>query len=184
MGAEPSDVELLHGTSPASFDAFYRRYVALVHGYVDRRTRRADQTFDLVAETFARALAARDRFDPSRGPAIAWLLGIARNQLIDAARRGKVADATRRRLGMERIVLPGDPDAADDAGLESPFDPATVAAALEALPPEQRDAIRSRIVDEEPYDAIAERVGCSEQVVRKRVSRGLAAARRAIEEQA
>jgi len=38
-----------------------------------------------VAETFARALEHRGAYDPRRGPAIAWLLGIARNLLLDLA---------------------------------------------------------------------------------------------------
>ena len=180
MGRAPTDEQLLRSGSPDDFEAFYRRHVAVVHAYVDRRTRRADLTLDLVSETFARALNARDRFDPSRGVAIAWLLGIARNLLIDAARRGKVADETRRRLGMERIVV--DDGLAEAAG--EAFDAEALESALAGLPAEQREAVLSRIVDEEPYEAIAERVGCSEQVVRKRVSRGLAAARRTIEEQA
>ncbi len=177
---EATDEQLLRGGRADDFEVFYRRHVAVVHAYVDRRTRRADLTLDVVSETFARALRSRDRFDPARGVAIAWLLGIARNLLIDASRRGKVADETRRRLGMERIVVDDDlADAADEA-----FDTAALGAALAGLPGEQREAILSRIVNEEPYDQIAERVGCSEQVIRKRVSRGLAAARRTIEEQA
>ena len=32
---------------------------------------------DLTAETFAAALVSVRRFDPARGPAVAWLLGIA-----------------------------------------------------------------------------------------------------------
>jgi RNA polymerase sigma-70 factor, ECF subfamily len=49
---------------------------------------------------------------------------------------------------------------------------------LEALPDEQRQAVEVRVLGEEPYAAMATRIGCSEQVVRKRVSRGLAALRR------
>ncbi len=54
--------------------------------------------------------------------------------------------------------------------------------ALSALPAGQREAIERRVLDEEPYAAIAARIGCSEQVVRKRVSRGLAALRRSSRE--
>jgi RNA polymerase sigma-70 factor (ECF subfamily) len=51
---------------------------------------------DLVAETFARAFERREQFDPSRGAAILWLLAIANNLLVDAVRRGRVADESRR----------------------------------------------------------------------------------------
>jgi RNA polymerase sigma-70 factor (ECF subfamily) len=61
---------------------------------------------------------------------------------------------------------------------------AGLAAALERLPAGQRAAIRARIVDELDYAEIAGRLACSEAVVRKRVSRGLAALRRDLEEPA
>jgi RNA polymerase sigma factor (sigma-70 family) len=48
---------------------------------------------------------------------------------------------------------------------------------LERLSPQQRDAIRAHVMDERPYDEIARSQGTSEAVVRKRVSRGLAAVR-------
>jgi RNA polymerase sigma-70 factor, ECF subfamily len=49
--------------------------------------------------------------------------------------------------------------------------------ALASLPAEQRDGIIRRIVLDEDYTTIASDLRCSEQVVRKRVSRGLAALR-------
>lgn len=175
MREEHSDGALLAGDAEA-FGTFYARHVDVVRAYVARRVRRADLTFDLVAETFARALQARHRYDPGRGPAIAWLLTIARNLLADAARRRTVADATRRKLGMERIELPvvGDDDGDDDAFV----DPARLAAAIDALPEDQRDLVLRRVVEDESYPDLAASTGCSEQVVRKRVSRGLAAVRR------
>ena len=50
---------------------------------------------------------------------------------------------------------------------------ATLAIALEDLSPEQRDAVRLRVIDELDYPAIARRLGISEDAVRARVSRGL-----------
>jgi RNA polymerase sigma-70 factor (ECF subfamily) len=45
---------------------------------------------------------------------------------------------------------------------------------LKGLTPVQAAAVRARIIDEESYAEIARRLECSEAVVRKRVSRGLA----------
>src|SRR3954452_1597582 len=58
-----TDVELLAD----DFGAFYERHVDTVTAYIARRPRRPEQTFDLVAETFARALEHRGRYDTSRG---------------------------------------------------------------------------------------------------------------------
>ncbi len=178
MSEEPTDEQLLCSGGTAGFALLYERRYPLVRGYLRRRVgARPDLVLDLVAETFARALERREQFDPQRGPAVAWLLGIARNLLADAARRGRVADASRRNLGMERIVLADEQVEAieRDAGSE-------LERSLDQLPSEQRQAIEQRVLEEEPYGEIAARIGCSEQVVRKRVSRGLAAIRRNLRE--
>lgn len=48
---------------------------------------------------------------------------------------------------------------------------------LDGLPPEQRDAVRARVLDERGYPDIALAAETSESVIRKRVSRGLAGLR-------
>jgi len=53
--------------------------------------------------------------------------------------------------------------------------------ALASLEPFQREAVIRRVVLEESYRAIAADLRCSEQVVRKRVSRGLARLREGLE---
>ncbi|HEY7933684.1 MAG TPA: sigma-70 family RNA polymerase sigma factor [Solirubrobacteraceae bacterium] len=173
-----SDETLLAGGEAQQFGLLYERRYALVRGYLHRRmSSRPDVVFDLVAETFARALERREQFDPSRGSAVGWLLGIAHNLLLDATRRGKVASESRRRLGFERIAV--DDQQLDLMERESQSE---LQSALAALPSEQREAIEQRILAEEPYAVIAERIGCSEQVVRKRVSRGLTALKGIVEE--
>jgi RNA polymerase sigma-70 factor (ECF subfamily) len=53
---------------------------------------------------------------------------------------------------------------------------------LEALPHEQRAAIMAHVLEGRPYDEIAAELDCSPLVVRKRVSRGLAALRLQLKE--
>jgi RNA polymerase sigma factor (sigma-70 family) len=178
MATESSDEELLVSGGAEGFGVLYERRYPLIRGYLGRQVGpRPDLVLDLVAETFARALEHREKFDPQRGPAIGWLLGIAHHLLVDAVRRGRVADESRRRLGMERILL-------EDAQLEliERDSESDLRRALWELPVEQRQAVEGRVLEEESYAAIAMRIGHSEQVVRKRVSRGLAALRRSIEE--
>ncbi|MBX5470690.1 MAG: sigma-70 region 4 domain-containing protein [Thermoleophilaceae bacterium] len=54
---------------------------------------------------------------------------------------------------------------------------------VERLPPDQRDAVTARIVDERDYAGIARDLRCSESVVRQRVSRGLRALKVRLQEQ-
>ncbi len=164
--------------APDAFAVFYRRHVAALLGYFLRRTHDPELAADLCAETFAAALDGAHRFDPARGPAVAWLYGIARRLLAHAQRRGVVEDRARRRLGMAPLDL-------SDAALErvEALAGSEVAlAALEDLPEDQRAAVRARVVDERGYDEIALAAKTSESVIRKRVSRGLAGMRARIEE--
>jgi RNA polymerase sigma-70 factor (ECF subfamily) len=175
-----SDEELLVRGDAEGFAALYERRHPLIRGYLRRHLgARPDLVLDLVAETFARALERREQFDGDRGPAVGWLIGIARHLLLDAARRGRVDDASRRRLGMERISFEQ-----HELELIERDSASELERALSRLPYEQREAIEKRVLEEEPYAAIAAGIGCSEQVVRKRVSRGLATLRREVRESA
>lgn len=180
MSADSSDEELLVSGGAQGFALLYERRYPLIRSYLRRRVGpHPDLVLDLVAETFARALERREQFDPRRGTAVGWLLGIARHLLLEAVRQGRVADTSRRRLGMERIVVES-----DQLELIEHENTSELERSLSRLPAEQREAIERRVLEEEPYALIAARIGCSEQVVRKRVSRGLAALRRRVKESA
>jgi RNA polymerase sigma factor (sigma-70 family) len=171
------DTELLASAAADDFGWFYRRHVQAVTSYVARRSGDPAITFDLVAETFAAAFEHRARYDERRGPAVAWLIGIARHLIADAQRRGRVDAGSRRRLGMARIAL-------DDAqlGMVEERGRVDLAEALSGLSVEEREAVLLRVVGDESYARLARQVGCSEQVARKRVSRGLTKLRSAMED--
>jgi RNA polymerase sigma factor (sigma-70 family) len=160
---------------PEAFAQFYRLHVRGVIAYFRRRVGSAELAADLTAETFAAALAGRRRFAPDRGPAAAWLYGIARRQLVTYQRRGHVERRARRKLGMARIELTDEMlervEAIADAEL------AHVDVALAALPDDQRAAVHARIVEDHAYEEIAAAQSISEPAARQRVSRGLAALR-------
>ena len=175
---KPADEELLRSRDAADFGRFYERHVAVVVAFLGPRVFGAEQLFDLTAETFARALEHRDQYNPARGPAAAWLLGIARNLIIDATRHARIADESRMRLGMGPILLDDEQLARIEA--RSQVDLRLV---LDELAPAQREAVIRRVLCEQPYPEIAAHFHCSEQVARKRVSRGLANLRRALQGQ-
>ena len=176
MRGERADAELLSTGVASDFGCFYDRHVRAVTAFVGSWIGEPDVVFDLVAETFARALEHRAQYDASKGATVAWLLGIARNLMIDSARRGQVESESRERLGMARVEL-------DDEQLEVIADRADVRLrdALASLEAVQRDTVIRRVVLEESYRTIAADLRCSEQVVRKRVSRGLARLRGSLE---
>jgi RNA polymerase sigma factor (sigma-70 family) len=168
-----SDELLLSAHDAASFECFYVRHVDGLLGYFVRRTRDAELAADLTAETFAAALAGRRRYRPEAGPAAGWLYGIATKKLADAQRRGYAERRARRRLGMERIELSDE----DIARIEQLGEADHATLLVDGLAPDQREAIVAHVVDERSYEDIATDLHTSEAVVRKRVSRGLAAVR-------
>jgi RNA polymerase sigma factor (sigma-70 family) len=168
-----TDEQLLTARDAASFEVFYRRHVESVLGFFARRTRDPELAADLCAETFAAALASRRRYRPEAGTGAGWLYGIASKKLADALRRGYAERSARRRMGMDRLELSDD----DIARIERLGEAGETRVLLEQLGPDQRAAITAHVVEERPYDEIAEELATSEAVVRKRVSRGLAAMR-------
>ena len=162
---------------PLAFGVFYRRHVHAVQGYFRRRVFDVETAFDLTAETFAAALRSVPRYEPRPEPARAWLFGIARNKLSEAFRRGRVEDRARRALAMQPIVL----DDADVAALELLAE-TPIVEAVASLPDDQRAAVLAHHVHGESYAEIAERLACSESVVRQRVSRGLRTLRTRLQE--
>ncbi len=181
-----TDAELLAATavSAAAFAAFYRRYEARVLGYMLARVEDPELAADLTSEVFARILENAERYEPDRaGPSAAsWVFAIAHNALVSALRRRHVAMDARQRLGMST------PLALDDETFERVEALADIApdalSELRDLPEAQRAAIVAHVLEERPYAEIAAELRCSPLVVRKRVSRGLAALRARVEETA
>ena len=156
----------------AAFTVFYRRHVPMVLAYVLRETRDREAAADLAAEVFAAILLSAGRYAEQHESAAPWVIAIARNKLQTSLHHGRVEAKARRRLGFEAVTL-------EDEDLDRLERIAAVGGGqlvelLESLPRNERAAVRSRVLDERPDDEIAGELHCSEMVVRKRVSRGLA----------
>jgi RNA polymerase sigma factor (sigma-70 family) len=177
-----SDRELLAAIAkrdPAAFTAFYRRHLPAAVAYLMRQTRDPELTADLAAEVFAAVILAARGYRPEGDSAVPWLLAIARNTLGTSRRRGRVEDRARQRLGFEPLEL-------EDSDLEHTEAMAddrrgSVVELLGSLPSAERDAVSARVLDERSYAEIARELRCSEMVIRKRVSRGLAHLRQRLE---
>jgi RNA polymerase sigma-70 factor (ECF subfamily) len=166
-----SDTELLLGARASSepFGVFYERHFPSVLAFFRRRVAGPEEAFDLAAETFAAALASVPRFEPGPEPPRAWLFAIARHKFSEALRTSRIQDDARRALAMQPIHL-------DDEAIDILETTASAGAVelLETLAPDQRDAIKGHHVEDRGYAEIAAELRCSESVIRKRVSRGLA----------
>lgn len=172
---ERSDAELLIASraDPEVFGELYRRHAEDVLRFLVRRTLDPEAAAELTAETFAEAFASRASYRDQGVDGVAWLYGIARHRLGRFFRSGRVDAAARRKLGMPERDLPLE----DYERIEDLIDFAPIrealAEALDALTPDQREAMRLRVIDGLEYAEVAERLRCTQQSARQRVSRGL-----------
>jgi len=172
---ERTDTQLLIAsrTEPEAFTELYRRHAEDLLRYFARRTLDPETAAELTAETFAEAFASRATYRDQGVNGVAWLYGIARHRLGRFFRSGRIDAAARRKLGMPERDLPSE----DYERIEDLIDFAPIrealAEALETLSPDQREAMRLRVIDGLGYAEVAERLECTEQNARQRVSRGL-----------
>ena len=134
-----------------------------VVGYLLYLTRDRETAEDLASSTFEKALRLWGRFDPARGSARTWLLGIARTTALDWFRA-----ESRRRRREEAAAVPERIEDSLGEGLSPELE-----AALSALSAGEREVLALRIVLELDGDATARVLGISPTAVSTRLSRAL-----------
>lgn len=150
--------------------------------FLVRRTGDTHAALDIWAETFAIVCTSRERFRGSTDDqAVAWLYGIARNQLALYHRRGEAQQRALRRLGLERP--PTQPDLIEQIERDADLEELRyrTGAALESLSAPNRRAVELRVMHQLPYPEVARRLGITEATARARVSRSLSALANAME---
>jgi RNA polymerase sigma-70 factor (ECF subfamily) len=146
-----------------AFEALFRQHQCEVYRWIVRVVRDRAIAEDLTIETFWRMYRAHARFDAARGNCRGWLRRIATNAALDHLRR------TRR-----EVPLPDDPaDAPKAPAAERSELRQTILSAMNRLSPRLRVAVVLALIEEEPYDAIAEALGISVSAVKVRVFRGV-----------
>ncbi|HUB04013.1 MAG TPA: sigma-70 family RNA polymerase sigma factor [Solirubrobacteraceae bacterium] len=160
----------------------YAREIERVLIFLARRTLDVTLAADLAAETFALAFRGWTKLEGRSDEEVrAWLFTVARRQVGRYLRSARAEQRAVRRLGIQvPAVHEDDIEMIEErAGLRTLR--AEVAAQLERLGADQRDAVRLRVVEERPYPEVAMALGVSEQAARARVSRGLRALRSVME---
>jgi RNA polymerase sigma-70 factor (ECF subfamily) len=122
-----------------AFGPFYDRYAPLVYPLVLRIVRDRADAADVLQDVFWEAWQGAPQYDPARGSPEAWMITRARTRAIDRVR------AVRRRG--ETFVPPVDeglaaaPAEAGGDAAERAEARGVIGAALDRLPPAQREAI-------------------------------------------
>jgi len=154
-----------------AFEALFRQYQSEVFGWILRIVRNRATAEELTLETFWRMYRARARFDVTRGSCGGWLRRIATNVALDHLRRAR-----------PEVELAEDPPAAPKADLVHQSElRGAILRAIHGLSPRLRVAVLLALVEEEPYEDIAEALGISLNAVKVRVFRGVRILRKELE---
>lgn len=160
-----------------SFDALYRRTFPRVYAYVASVLRDRSLAEDVTAQAYERAFRKRRSFRSSRGSLEGWLFGIARNAALDELRR------RRRRAPLEAdpedIAAPAADDQADLALRRQ-----AVRAALDGLPPRERELIALKFAGGLSNAELARVLGMSESNAATKLHRTIEKLREACRENA
>ncbi len=145
-----------------AFEALFRAHQKEVYAWAVRIVRDSGVAEDLTVETFWRVYKSRERFDPA-GNFRAWARRIATNAALDHLRHSR-----------HETGLPEDLPCATGA------DPAVrrearerISKAFHELPPKYRLVATLALIEEEPYNNIAEAAGISTALVKVRVFRAV-----------
>jgi RNA polymerase sigma-70 factor (ECF subfamily) len=175
-GLADQDLVAAAQADPAAFAPLYRRYLRPVYGYVHARVGNRAEAEDLTSEIFVRVLRALPTYRERGRPFGAWLFAIARNTVADRRR----ADRAPRPL--EAAGALADADGCPGERLLRRNELITLAAALDALPPAQRDVVVLKFFGQWTHRAIAELLGRSEPAAKMLLHRALARLRKTFEE--
>ena len=156
----------------ATWDEFYQEHAQELYGFVCRLVRGDPAAAaDAFQDTWLDAMGHIEQFDSERGELRAWLFGIARH---------RVALHWRKRFSGDAACLTAERDQAAEAAdgailpeeiVEHLEQAAVVRASLLALPPERRQVLVEKYVEELSVAQIAARSGKSPKAVESLLSR-------------
>jgi RNA polymerase sigma-70 factor (ECF subfamily) len=150
-----------------AFRELYRALYEPVSRYIRRRVSSPAEAEDLVGQVFLRLLESLDRIDPRKGSVFTYTLSMARNALVDEARR---------RVGMvpeEAAAAVPDAGAGALERLMGEENTKRIRQELALLPAETRELLMLRFGDGLRFAEIAQVMGLNEAAVRQRTSRAV-----------
>ena len=159
-------MELLQRFAAGNLEAFevlFRQHQREVYAWIVRIVRDSGAAEDLTVETFWRIYRAHQRFDPAAGNFRAWARRIATNAALDHLRHARKETE----LSDDYPAAPGG-DPAAHSELRG-----NLRRAFLELPAKYRLVATLALIEDEPYNEIAETAGISVALVKVRVFRAV-----------
>lgn len=169
-GATPADVatrEFLSGSNQG-LRAAYDAHGSLIHTLCARA--HPATANDLTQEVFLAAWRARDRFDPTRGPLAGWLVGIAKNKIVDSYRK---AGRQVPRVHDGETMLINLSNDGDPASVDALANRLLVTEALNSLAERPRKVVELAFLQDLTHEQISEQTQIPLGTVKSDIRRGL-----------
>ena len=174
-----SDQELMRLVQAGDFSPaseIYDRYSGRIYNFALRFLRNAEAAEDATQEVFVKMMRHANQFQGD-AKLSTWLFSITANWCRDYLRK---ADNKIKESEDVLVTLPAPSELSPDRTLEQRENEAMIKRALQALTPEQREAILLSRYQGLSYAEIAQISGCSEGAVKTRVFRAMETLKKAL----
>jgi RNA polymerase sigma-70 factor (ECF subfamily) len=168
-------VEKARKGDPVAWEQLVRRHTKRIYNLCYRFVGRVDQAEDLTQEVFIKVFRNLSSYNPDTGQFVTWVMSVGRNLLIDHYRQSKDDRATISTDENEEFsildTLPAE-QLSPQAELERDERARMLRRSLEHLPPQLKEAVILRDLEELSYEEIGEILKVPEGTVKSRINRG------------
>jgi RNA polymerase sigma-70 factor (ECF subfamily) len=176
MEERASDEELMlryRDGDAGAFDALYGRHKGPVFRYLRRQTGNAAVAEELFQDVWMRIINARAEYE-ARARFTTWLYTIAHNRLLDHLRSASRAELTSYDDALEAVIAFPAADPPPERTIERKELAGRLLAALDALPPPQREAFLLQQEGGLTVEEIAKATGVERETAKSRLRYALA----------
>ena len=138
----------------------YEDHYDRVFRYIRMRVSHEEEAQDITSDVFMSAVQHLDQYDSTKGKMIQWLMGMAKNSVVDYWRKQKP-------LFVERSILEQESGDINKGMIDS----VDLQRILKDLSHEERALVTLHYVDGYSYEEIATMMSATEAAVRQRASR-------------
>jgi RNA polymerase sigma factor (sigma-70 family) len=171
----PSDEELMAQVSAKKQEALnplYRRYAPLIF-HIASQTLDAAGAEEIVQDVFLAIWNKADTFDPARGPFRPWMLQIAHFRILNELRRRSRRPQLDPGVSDEGLEKLSDPNPEPVEAAWNAYRREAIQAAVDKLPPPQRQALRLAFFEDLTHDQVADALNLPLGTVKTRIRTAL-----------
>lgn len=173
--ADAEIIEQARKGDPLAWEKIVVRHTKRIYNLCYRFVGRVDQAEDLTQEVFIKVFRNLASYKPDSGQFVTWVMSVGRNLLIDHYRQGKDDRVTISTDEDEEFsILDTLPASQPSAQVELERDERAriLRKALDRLPPQLKEAVILRDLEELSYEEIGEILKVPEGTVKSRINRG------------